>query len=63
MLVVLADNGRLRHVDTISKRFSDLTMAHRGEVKAIVTTVIVSPIFICKLKNHGEIILLITLFL
>ncbi|KAM0050413.1 putative H(+)-transporting two-sector ATPase [Helianthus debilis subsp. tardiflorus] len=42
-LVVLADNGRLRHVDTIAKRFSDLTMAHRGEVKAIVTTVIPLP--------------------
>ncbi|KAD5802853.1 hypothetical protein E3N88_14213 [Mikania micrantha] len=42
-LVVLADNGRLRHVDTIAKRFSDLTMAHRGEIKAIVTTVIPLP--------------------
>ncbi|KAF5761622.1 putative H(+)-transporting two-sector ATPase [Helianthus annuus] len=42
-LVVLADNGRLRHVDTIAKRFSDLTMAHRGEVKAVVTTVIPLP--------------------
>ncbi|KAI3796475.1 hypothetical protein L1987_39146 [Smallanthus sonchifolius] len=42
-LVVLAGNGRLRHVDTIVKRFSDLTMAHRGEVKAVVTTVIPLP--------------------
>ncbi|KAK1413320.1 hypothetical protein QVD17_35092 [Tagetes erecta] len=42
-LVVLADNGRLRSVDTIAKRFSDLTMAHRGEVKAVVTTVIPLP--------------------
>ncbi|KAK9051379.1 hypothetical protein SSX86_028006 [Deinandra increscens subsp. villosa] len=42
-LVVLADNGRLRHVDTIAKRFSDLTMAHRGEVKAVVTSVIPLP--------------------
>ncbi|XP_076929628.1 ATP synthase subunit O, mitochondrial-like [Bidens hawaiensis] len=42
-LVVLADNGRLRHVDTIAKRFSDLTMGHRGEIKAIVTTVIPLP--------------------
>ncbi|XP_071720417.1 ATP synthase subunit O, mitochondrial-like [Rutidosis leptorrhynchoides] len=42
-LVVLADNGRLRHVDTIAKRFSDLTMAHRGEIKAVVTTVIPLP--------------------
>ncbi|KAF5822427.1 putative H(+)-transporting two-sector ATPase [Helianthus annuus] len=42
-LILLADNGRLRHVDTIAKRFSDLTMAHRGEIKAIVTTVIPLP--------------------
>ncbi|KAJ8451730.1 hypothetical protein Cgig2_007213 [Carnegiea gigantea] len=42
-LVVLAENGRLRHVDSIAKRFSELTMAHRGELKAIVTTVIPLP--------------------
>ncbi|GJS98614.1 ATP synthase subunit O, mitochondrial [Tanacetum coccineum] len=42
-LVVLAENGRLRHADTIFKRYTDLTMAHRGEVKAIVTTVIPLP--------------------
>ncbi|KAK9682997.1 hypothetical protein RND81_10G111500 [Saponaria officinalis] len=42
-LVVLAENGRLRHVDGIAKRFSELTMAHRGELKAIVTTVIPLP--------------------
>ncbi|KAL8090241.1 hypothetical protein AgCh_039643 [Apium graveolens] len=41
-LVVLAENGRLPHLDIIAKRFSELTMAYRGEVKAIVTTVIVS---------------------
>lgn len=46
--VVLAENGRLRNADTIFKRYTDLTMAHRGEVKAIVTTVIVSPIMIYK---------------
>ncbi|KAK3017302.1 hypothetical protein RJ639_006901 [Escallonia herrerae] len=40
-LVVLAENGRLRHVDSIAKRFAELTMAHKGEVKVIVTTVIV----------------------
>lgn len=51
LLVVLADNGRLRHVDTIAKRFSDLTMAHRGEVKAIVTTVIVSLILTFQQSN------------
>lgn len=39
---MLAANGRLRHIDSIAKRFVDLTMAHRGEVKAVVTTVIVS---------------------
>ncbi|KAJ0792724.1 putative ATPase, OSCP/delta subunit, F1F0 ATP synthase OSCP/delta subunit domain superfamily [Helianthus annuus] len=52
-LILLADNGRLRHVDTITKRFSDLTMAHRGEIKAIVTTVIVSclPFTILKHKH------------
>ncbi|KAI7734970.1 hypothetical protein M8C21_020760 [Ambrosia artemisiifolia] len=42
-LIVLADNSRLRNIDTITKRFSDLTMAHRGEVKAVVTTVIPLP--------------------
>ncbi|XP_074308431.1 ATP synthase subunit O, mitochondrial-like [Silene latifolia] len=42
-LVVLAENGRLRHVDSIAKRFSELTMANRGELKATVTTVIPLP--------------------
>ncbi|KAL8090240.1 ATP synthase subunit O, mitochondrial [Apium graveolens] len=42
-LVVLAENGRLPHLDIIAKRFSELTMAYRGEVKAIVTTVIELP--------------------
>lgn len=42
-LVVLAGNGRLRHIDSIAKRFAELTMAHKGEVKAIVTTVIPLP--------------------
>jgi len=39
---VLADNGRLRNIERIAKRFVELTMAHKGEVKVIVTTVIVS---------------------
>ncbi|KAI8571675.1 hypothetical protein RHMOL_Rhmol01G0137700 [Rhododendron molle] len=39
-LVVLAENGRLKHLESIVKRFTELTMAHRGEMKAIVTTVI-----------------------
>ncbi|XP_073104251.1 ATP synthase subunit O, mitochondrial [Elaeis guineensis] len=42
-LAVLADNGRLRHVERISKRFVELAMAHKGEVKVIVTTVIPLP--------------------
>lgn len=40
--MLLAENGRLRHIDSIAKRFVELTMAHKGEVKAVVTTVIVS---------------------
>ncbi|KAJ4957933.1 hypothetical protein NE237_025044 [Protea cynaroides] len=42
-LVILAENGRLRHIESISKRFLELTMAHRNEVKAVVTTVIIDP--------------------
>ncbi|TXG55779.1 hypothetical protein EZV62_017092 [Acer yangbiense] len=42
-LVILAENGRLRHIDLITKRFLELTMAHKGEVKAIVTTVMPLP--------------------
>lgn len=42
-LVLLAENGRLRHLDDIVKKFRELSMAHRGEVKAIVTTVIPLP--------------------
>ncbi|KDP43469.1 hypothetical protein JCGZ_16756 [Jatropha curcas] len=39
-LVLLAENGRLKNIDSIAKKFVELTMADRGEVKAIVTTVI-----------------------
>ncbi|TYJ04590.1 hypothetical protein E1A91_A12G101500v1 [Gossypium mustelinum] len=42
-LVILAENGRLRHIESIAKRFVELTMAHKGEVKAIVTSVIPLP--------------------
>ncbi|KAF9610538.1 hypothetical protein IFM89_023203 [Coptis chinensis] len=42
-LAVVADNGRLRNIDAIAKKFVQLTMAHKGEVKAIVTTVIPLP--------------------
>jgi F-type H+-transporting ATPase subunit O len=39
---VLADNGRLKYIERIAERFGDLTMAHKGEVKVVVRTVIVS---------------------
>ncbi|KAL7126109.1 hypothetical protein ABFS83_14G163900 [Erythranthe nasuta] len=42
-LAVVAGNGRLAHIERMSQRFSELTMAHRGEVKAIVTSVIPLP--------------------
>ncbi|GAA0153504.1 ATP synthase [Lithospermum erythrorhizon] len=42
-LILLAENGRLRNVERMATRFKELTMAHRGEVKAIVTTVIPLP--------------------
>ncbi|CAK8565104.1 unnamed protein product [Lathyrus sativus] len=42
-LVLLAENGRLKNVDTIAKRFAELAMAYKGEVKATVTTVIALP--------------------
>ncbi|WCJ18946.1 ATP synthase subunit delta [Euphorbia peplus] len=42
-LVILAENGRLRNMDSIAKKFVELTMADRGEVKAIVTSVIPLP--------------------
>ncbi|CAI9103094.1 OLC1v1001528C1 [Oldenlandia corymbosa var. corymbosa] len=42
-LVVLAENGRLAQIENIARRFKEITMAHKGEVKAIVTTVIPLP--------------------
>ncbi|PQP96443.1 ATP synthase subunit O mitochondrial [Prunus yedoensis var. nudiflora] len=42
-LVILSQNGRLKNLETIAKRFVELTMAHKGEVKAIVTSVIPLP--------------------
>lgn len=42
-LVVVAEYGRLKHLERIAQRFSELTMAHRGEVKFTVTTVIPLP--------------------
>ncbi|KAK4415536.1 ATP synthase subunit O, mitochondrial [Sesamum alatum] len=42
-LVVVAESGRLGHIERMAQRFSELTMAHRGEVKATVTSVIPLP--------------------
>ncbi|XP_073025770.1 ATP synthase subunit O, mitochondrial-like [Primulina eburnea] len=42
-LALVAEKGRLGHIERIAQRFSELTMAHRGEVKAIVTSVIDLP--------------------
>jgi|UniRef100_A0ACD5ZKU0 F-type H+-transporting ATPase subunit O len=42
-LLVLASNGRLKFVERISERFVDLTMAHKGEVKVVVRTVVPLP--------------------
>ncbi|XP_077214384.1 ATP synthase subunit O, mitochondrial-like [Tasmannia lanceolata] len=42
-MAILAENGRLRHIESIANSFTELTMAQRGEVKAIVTTVIPLP--------------------
>ncbi|KAL6514955.1 hypothetical protein OROGR_020534 [Orobanche gracilis] len=42
-MVVVAEYGRLKHLERIAQRFSELTMAHRCEVKATVTTVIPLP--------------------
>lgn len=39
---VVAESGRLGHIERIAQRFAELTMAHKGEIKAIVTSVIVS---------------------
>ncbi|XP_042001343.1 ATP synthase subunit O, mitochondrial-like isoform X2 [Salvia splendens] len=42
-LVIVAEGGRLGCLERMAQRFSELTMAHRGEVKATVTTVIALP--------------------
>lgn len=65
IVVVLAENGRLRYVDSIAKRFLELTMAHKGEVKAVVTTVIVSfsfTVLYVFVFNSGKVRLLSTKF-
>ncbi|KAG6424882.1 hypothetical protein SASPL_115305 [Salvia splendens] len=43
-MAVVAEAGRLGHVGRMVQRFSELTMAHRGEVKVTVTTVIPLPL-------------------
>ncbi|KAL2514538.1 ATP synthase subunit O [Forsythia ovata] len=40
---VVAESGRLVHIERIAQRFAELTMAHKGEVKAFVTSVIPLP--------------------
>ncbi|CAL0304830.1 unnamed protein product [Lupinus luteus] len=42
-LVIVAENLRLKNIDTIAKRFVELSMAYKGEVKATVTTVFPLP--------------------
>lgn len=42
-LAVAAELGRLRQLESIAKAFMRLTLAHRGEVHAVVTTVIPLP--------------------
>ncbi|KAL8542295.1 hypothetical protein ACS0TY_003237 [Phlomoides rotata] len=42
-MVITAENGRLRLIERIAERFSKLSMAHRGEIQAIVTSVIPLP--------------------
>ncbi|XP_014502340.1 ATP synthase subunit O, mitochondrial [Vigna radiata var. radiata] len=42
-LVIAAENGRLKNIDTIAKKFRELAMAYKGEVKATVTTVVALP--------------------
>ncbi|KMT16395.1 hypothetical protein BVRB_3g055400 [Beta vulgaris subsp. vulgaris] len=39
----MAEYGRLRDIDGVAKRFAEFSMVHRGELKAIVTTVIPLP--------------------
>lgn len=42
-LAVAADLGRLRQLESIANAFTRLTLAHKGEVHAVVTTVIPLP--------------------
>lgn len=49
--VLLAESGRLRNIETIASRYRELAMAHKGEMKAVVTTVIVSD-HLHSFSNH-----------
>jgi hypothetical protein len=49
---VLADNGRLKYIERIAERFVDLTMEHKGEMKVVVRTVIVSRFSISFRKQY-----------
>ncbi|KAK7323476.1 hypothetical protein VNO77_26950 [Canavalia gladiata] len=42
-LAIVAENGRLKYIHNIAKRFGELAMAYKGEVKATVTTVVPLP--------------------
>ncbi|KAL2511631.1 ATP synthase subunit O [Abeliophyllum distichum] len=42
-LAVVAQYGRLAQLERVVQRFAELTMAHKGEVKVIVTSVIPLP--------------------
>ncbi|KAG7550512.1 ATPase OSCP/delta subunit [Arabidopsis thaliana x Arabidopsis arenosa] len=42
-LSLLAENGKLKNLDAIVKKFMQLTNAHRGDVKVLVTTVMPLP--------------------
>ncbi|WJX52346.1 hypothetical protein P8452_38466 [Trifolium repens] len=51
--VLLAENGRLKNVGIIAKRFAELAMAYKGEVKAIVTTVLVPTAMFGSVKSSA----------
>ncbi|XP_019435217.1 PREDICTED: ATP synthase subunit O, mitochondrial-like [Lupinus angustifolius] len=42
-IVIFAENLRLKNIDTVAKRFVELSMAFKVEVKASVTTVFPLP--------------------
>lgn len=54
-LALLAENGKLKNLETIVKKFTELTTAHRGDVKVQVTTVGKLLCTIISLKNQSGI--------